>query len=531
MTQPVQQWNGVYPATVYNTADPLGQYRIQLLVPQVLGNAVSQWATPVGLVTPSPVPAVGTAVHAVFFGGDVSHPGYVPPVQTPTLFASYDAEVAQDTPVAWWKLNEAVGASTVLDYSGNGYTGTPSHVTFGETDAITGNTSASFGGTDSRIVTTYTAPAMTAFSVELWVNLASVTPTASAQLVGTANTFSGGSDNYDGFSINLDGSGYTPSILLGNGSAAAAGGLGDDLPADGWVYLAATWNGAILTCFQNGVTTSTTDFTGTLGAGVYPTTIGAKLDDLGEWFSGLLAEIAIYDTALPVNRVLAHYDARTGADAITAASVAASTVTATTVDATEVDTPSVVGTGTLDLSSGTANGTDVATVLTLPSKANGGFAQVTDGKDGATYILGVRTVRTGGTQTVENDIQNIIPGLEFTDVGPGDYVLEAWIDLVADSSTYLGYLTYNGSATVSGMRAFITTIGNGQPTTYKVQTTFGTNTNVDFALNSGTGYICVLRGHMTVTAAGTVGVYGATSGGDGFTTQPRCVFRLWPDAA
>ena len=37
---------------------------------------------------------------------------------------TYDAVVAADSPVAWWKLSEPVGATSAQDSSGNGYTGT-----------------------------------------------------------------------------------------------------------------------------------------------------------------------------------------------------------------------------------------------------------------------------------------------------------------------------------------------------------------------------------------------------------------------
>lgn len=71
-----RQWFGVYAATVYNTADPLKQSRVQLRVPQVLGSAVSNWAAPLGQLASAPV--IGTSVVAMFLGGDVSHPVFIP---------------------------------------------------------------------------------------------------------------------------------------------------------------------------------------------------------------------------------------------------------------------------------------------------------------------------------------------------------------------------------------------------------------------------------------------------------------------
>jgi Pectate lyase superfamily protein len=67
---------GIYVAKVKTSRDPLGQNRIQMLIPQVLGTATSNWAFPVGFPSSSNVPAVGSVVYATFLGGDRNHPVY-----------------------------------------------------------------------------------------------------------------------------------------------------------------------------------------------------------------------------------------------------------------------------------------------------------------------------------------------------------------------------------------------------------------------------------------------------------------------
>lgn len=71
----VKQWFGTYTAQVHNTADPQNANRVQLKIPQVFGQAVSQWAVPTtpGGTPPSP----GQTVTAMFVGGDPSHPTYI----------------------------------------------------------------------------------------------------------------------------------------------------------------------------------------------------------------------------------------------------------------------------------------------------------------------------------------------------------------------------------------------------------------------------------------------------------------------
>jgi len=71
---PVTVYTGTYPATVVNNNDPLGVGRLQLNIPMVLANAVSTWAVPVG--TYYTIPDIGTALPAVFLGGDPTQPAW-----------------------------------------------------------------------------------------------------------------------------------------------------------------------------------------------------------------------------------------------------------------------------------------------------------------------------------------------------------------------------------------------------------------------------------------------------------------------
>lgn len=68
---------GVYIASVINNNDPLSQGRAQLQIPQILGQATSNWAAPLGNFS-SIAPAAGNIVYAMFIGGNVSFPVYFP---------------------------------------------------------------------------------------------------------------------------------------------------------------------------------------------------------------------------------------------------------------------------------------------------------------------------------------------------------------------------------------------------------------------------------------------------------------------
>ena len=68
---------GTYRAIVVNNNDPRAGARVTLKVPQVLGNAESNWAAPA--VPTSIVPAPGDMLWVSFEGGDLSSPVYTPP--------------------------------------------------------------------------------------------------------------------------------------------------------------------------------------------------------------------------------------------------------------------------------------------------------------------------------------------------------------------------------------------------------------------------------------------------------------------
>lgn len=117
---------------------------------------------------------------------------------------------------------------------------------------------------------------------------------------GSGSNYSVGSATYD------DGTGTT------NTYAASYPVPAGDLGGSAWVYLVGTYDGANWKLYRNGNLVATT-----------ASPIGALRVDLGDWavgstgegwadnFSGAIDEVAIYNTALPVNKVSAHYLAAT----------------------------------------------------------------------------------------------------------------------------------------------------------------------------------------------------------------------------
>lgn len=70
-----RRFYGVYRALVEANNDPLAKARLKLRIPQVLFDAVTEWAWPVtipGVTTH--IPTIGSGIWAMFEGGDPSFP-------------------------------------------------------------------------------------------------------------------------------------------------------------------------------------------------------------------------------------------------------------------------------------------------------------------------------------------------------------------------------------------------------------------------------------------------------------------------
>lgn len=67
---------GIYRGVVQDNKDPLGKFRVKLQVPQVLSDAITEWAWPIAPTSNTAVatPAIGDGVFVAFEGGDPSYP-------------------------------------------------------------------------------------------------------------------------------------------------------------------------------------------------------------------------------------------------------------------------------------------------------------------------------------------------------------------------------------------------------------------------------------------------------------------------
>lgn len=225
----------------------------------------------------------------------------------------YTHEVMADSPVAYWRLDEATG-STAKDHSGNGYDGNYVNAPYlGQPGPFPGYTATKFVATESKQVTIPSATALhVAGGTDNW------TLEAWFQGANAAGNFGGPSlltTVYDGTRVDFNLGFYSgavaisaaPSVNFYNGShlsAQSATAIDDG----NWHHLVGTFDGTNLKIYVDGVLKTSTVPGSNPSRGTQDLII-AKRWDTGGNLNGTTADVAIYNTALSSTRITAHYNA------------------------------------------------------------------------------------------------------------------------------------------------------------------------------------------------------------------------------
>ena len=197
------------------------------------------------------------------------------------------ATVIGGAPVAAWGFDEGSGTTTA-DQSGNGHTGALSNTTW-STAGRYGN-ALSFNGTNAWVNVADTAALhlTSAMTVEAWVR-----PTTLGDWRTIAIKERSG---YYDWALYGNNDADVPAAHVFNTADREARGTAT-LAAGAWTHVAMTYNGSALTLYMNGVQAATTPTSGALTANTGPLKIGGNAI-WGEWFSGLIDEVRIYNRAL-----------------------------------------------------------------------------------------------------------------------------------------------------------------------------------------------------------------------------------------
>jgi hypothetical protein len=225
--------------------------------------------------------------------------------------------------VAAYGFNEGSG-TTVTDTSGNGNNGTIANATWVTSGKF--GAALQFNGANALVTVPDSASLhlSSAMTLEAWVN-PSVIDASWRDVIYKGN------DNFYLEATSTNGSLPDAGTIAGGSYADAFGTA--KLPASAWSYLTETFDGSTLRLYVNGTQVASTAHAGSIATSANPLQIGGD-SIYGQFFTGLIDEVRIYNVALTAAQIQA--------DAATPVSPAGppgqpGTLTATAVSTGEVD--------------------------------------------------------------------------------------------------------------------------------------------------------------------------------------------------
>jgi len=227
------------------------------------------------------------------------------------LFLNVYHSNADGNLLAYWKLDETTAGSTVIDSSGNSFSGTPhgnpqpstdvpSTITFYDPESL------NFDGSQWVSVPDNSAFAMTSATFSVWVKF---TNTSAGDMDMIAKRSSDGSQVQWQFGYNAGGNQFKVSLANGGNSCCRDfdWSPGSPLTVNTWYNIAVVIDGThnTLTWYQNGVSQATDNISGhNLGTEIpADLTLGASYDGNSEFLQGYLDDVRIYNTALTSDQI------------------------------------------------------------------------------------------------------------------------------------------------------------------------------------------------------------------------------------
>jgi hypothetical protein len=264
---------------------------LDVLFTNVSGNAMinALEILPMANLTPTQVPPTATTVPAT--------PTQAPPAAT----SAYKQAVLADRPTAFWRLDESSGTSAA-DASGQGHTATSAGgVTLGSAGALASDadTAMTFDGQSGNVRDNSSVTVGGDFTIEAWVKANSSTQNAPlVSLYGGQSTRT----------LYLQGQQFRGMTDMSSNWASYAI-TSSSVDTTNWHHVVFTSQGGTsLSLFVDGLAS---------GTATVPATSAFSANTVLGWsdatwltkFGGGLDEVALYPTALPADRIKAHYSA------------------------------------------------------------------------------------------------------------------------------------------------------------------------------------------------------------------------------
>jgi PKD repeat protein len=220
---------------------------------------------------------------------------------------AYGHAVYADSPILYWRLDDASRASTALDtspYQDNGSVRTG--VTFQQASPVTTTgAAAKFNGSTGSIASTQSFTNPSVYSEELWFK---TTTNSGGKLIGFGDQRTSTSSNYDRHVYMLNSGQLEFGTYTGQTNIIVSPGSYND---GDWHQVVATQGPAGLVLYVDGQVVGTNpqtqaqNFTGYWRIGGDQTWGGND----SNYFSGTIDEVAVYGAQLTRSQVLAHYEA------------------------------------------------------------------------------------------------------------------------------------------------------------------------------------------------------------------------------
>ena len=222
---------------------------------------------------------------------------------------SYSATVLGDAPAAYWRMSEMTG-TTMADATKNANNGRYDGIVMLAQPgplAGDGSTAVAFdGATGAVTVPSSTSLQVNWVTIELWINKRADTEFG----VYVAKNVAGGggvgtgwfqllNDHHNG-KLEFRVTGDVDPILVSTAT----------LDLNTWYYVVATYDGVAAKLYINGKLDSTLSAVASPAQNADPVYIGRRAD--GFYTNALIAEVAIYPTALSADRIVAHWRAASG---------------------------------------------------------------------------------------------------------------------------------------------------------------------------------------------------------------------------
>jgi hypothetical protein len=207
--------------------------------------------------------------------------------------------VLDDTPAAYWRLGEASGptAASQTGVAAGAYLG---GVTFGRQGMVAGDpdTAVLLNGTNATVRTSDAAAlnSRTGLAIEAWVKPTTL-PISSSTIL-----------RKDGqYLLRITSTGALIFRTWKGGASRESSTSGNVLQAGRWSHVVATWDGATVVIYVDGVAKATAAQSSPIDTTNNALYIGSVWGSY-DWLDGALDEVAVYGHSLTSARVQAHFD-------------------------------------------------------------------------------------------------------------------------------------------------------------------------------------------------------------------------------